>query len=427
MQLQSFLIAAVSVPAVFAAVNEPCYGSGGRAGVCVTTSSCSSSGGTTINGACPKDPDNVKCCTKASCGSGGNCRFTSDCAGTSVANQCPGPSTFKCCDSSASGFGGYGAPNTLTVGACKSVAVNGAKKIVAAFPKRVREIFCTRDCTCPGDSDHCCGKATDMMCSDAGGTPTTSGKEIAEWVMNNRATLDLKYVIWGQRIWNPSVDSVKSWSDWRGMEDRGGVTANHCTYTNVKFEIDDIEEPWTYSRPFDYIHSRAMTSSVADWKEYIKKCYDNLNPNGYLELNEIDLWPKSDDGTLKDDSALIKFIRLWGEAAAMFGRPFQDIRVLKDVMIETGFKDVYAQMFKWPSNAWAKDRKHKELGFWNHDNFSAGLESFMMAPLTRAHNWTKEEVTVFGVQVRNDMRDRNIHAYTTVWSIYGRKPGDNEA
>ncbi|KAJ5016672.1 hypothetical protein K4K57_010968 [Colletotrichum sp. SAR 10_99] len=235
MHLQSFLIAAVSVQAVFAAVNEPCYGSGGRAGVCVTTSSCSSSGGTTINGACPKDPDNVKCCTKASCGSGGNCRFTSDCAGTSVVNQCPGPSTFKCCDSSASGFGGYGAPNTLTVGACKSVAVNGAKKIVAAFPKRVREIFCTRDCTCPGDSDHCCGKATDMMCSDAGGTPTTSGKEIAEWVMNNRATLDLKYVIWGQRIWNPSVDSIKSWSEWRGMEDRGGVTANHWDHVHVSY------------------------------------------------------------------------------------------------------------------------------------------------------------------------------------------------
>ncbi|KAI8156496.1 hypothetical protein K4K50_005589 [Colletotrichum sp. SAR 10_71] len=215
MQLQSFLIAAVSVPAVFAAVNEPCYGSGGRAGLSHFS-------------------DHTYTVTDQNI-SGGNCRFTSDCAGTSVANQCPGPSTFKCCDSSASGFGGYGAPNTLTVGACKSVAVNGAKKIVAAFPGRVREIFCTRDCTCPGDSDHCCGKATDMMCSDAGGTPTTSGKEIAEWVMNNRATLDLKYVIWGQRIWNPSVDSVKSWSEWRGMEDRGGVTANHWDHVHVSY------------------------------------------------------------------------------------------------------------------------------------------------------------------------------------------------
>ena len=26
--------------------------------------------------------------------------------------------------------------------------------------------------------------------------------------------------------------------------------------SNVKFQIDDIEEPWTYSRPFDLIHCR---------------------------------------------------------------------------------------------------------------------------------------------------------------------------
>lgn len=45
--------------------------------------------------------------------------------------------------------------------------------------------------------------------------------------MNNRAALNLKYVIWGQRIWNPSRDSVGPWTGWRGMEDRGDVTQNH--------------------------------------------------------------------------------------------------------------------------------------------------------------------------------------------------------
>ena len=56
---------------------------------------------------------------------------------------------------------------------------------------------------------------------------TDAGAPIAEWVMNNRATLSLKYVIWGQKIWNPSQDTVKPWSQWRGMEDRGSITANH--------------------------------------------------------------------------------------------------------------------------------------------------------------------------------------------------------
>jgi len=123
----------------------------------------------TVNGACPADPDNVKCCTKASCNSGGNCRWASDCAGSTASNFCPGPGSFKCCSSSATGFGVYAAPRIPTLGVCKQVSIDGAKKIVAAFPGRVREIGCYRsNCDCE-KSDHCCGKATDMMCSDAGG------------------------------------------------------------------------------------------------------------------------------------------------------------------------------------------------------------------------------------------------------------------
>ncbi|KAL0472029.1 hypothetical protein QR685DRAFT_552547 [Neurospora intermedia] len=54
-----------------------------------------------------------------------------------------------------------------------------------------------------------------------------SGREIAEWVMNNRSTLNLKYVIRDQKIWNPSIGSVKSWTSWRTMEDRGLITQTH--------------------------------------------------------------------------------------------------------------------------------------------------------------------------------------------------------
>ncbi|KAM7213791.1 D-alanyl-D-alanine carboxypeptidase [Rhypophila decipiens] len=237
MIIRSLFATLAAATVAIAAVNEPCYGSGGRAGVCMTTSKCSADGGTTINGACPSDPDNVKCCTKASCNSGGNCRWKSDCAGTAASGFCPGPSQFKCCSSSATGFGGYSAPRIPSVGSCKKVAVDGAKKIVAAWPGRVREIGCVRDCSCSsGNSDHCCGKATDMMCSDGGGVPTVSGKQIAEWVMNNRGALNLKYVIWGQRIWDARSDSVKGWDKWKKMEDRGDVTANHWDHVHVSYK-----------------------------------------------------------------------------------------------------------------------------------------------------------------------------------------------
>ncbi|KAM7203281.1 D-alanyl-D-alanine carboxypeptidase [Rhypophila sp. PSN 637] len=222
-----------------AATNEPCIGSGGRAGVCLSTTSCSSAGGITIEGGCPADPAGIKCCSKATCanGSSGNCRWQSDCGGTSVSGQCPGPAQMKCCSSTATGFGGYSAPYVPAAGACKAVAVNGANAVIAAWPGRVREIGCVRSCTCgvAGASDHCCGKAIDFMCSDGGGVPTMSGRQIAEWVMNNRASLNVKYIIWGQKIWQPGTDAVKAWTSWRTMEDRGDITQNHWDHVHVSF------------------------------------------------------------------------------------------------------------------------------------------------------------------------------------------------
>lgn len=43
---------------------------------------------------------------------------------------------------------------------------------------------------------------------------------------------------------------------------------------NVRFIIDDIEEEWQYSSKFDYIHSRMMNSSVADWESYATKIFE---------------------------------------------------------------------------------------------------------------------------------------------------------
>ncbi|KAJ9641367.1 hypothetical protein H2199_005337 [Coniosporium tulheliwenetii] len=186
-----------------AVVDGPCTGAGGAPGSCISTAKCSAGGGTSITGACPGTPADIRCCTKTSCGSGGNCRWTSQCTtGNTLSGLCPGPADFKCCVPKSGGGGGYPTPAFPAVGACKARAVDGAKKIVAGNPGKVR---------------------------------TESGAPIAEWVMNNRASLGLKYVIWGQKIWNPSQDAVKPWSQWRGMEDRGSITANHWDHVHVSY------------------------------------------------------------------------------------------------------------------------------------------------------------------------------------------------
>ncbi|KAK1986409.1 methyltransferase domain-containing protein [Colletotrichum cereale] len=191
---------------------------------------------------------------------------------------------------------------------------------------------------------------------------------------------------------------------------------------NVNFEVDDLEEEWLYSQPFDYIHSRFMTASVNDWKVYLQKCYDNLVPGGWVELQEVDIMPHCDDGTLMPDSPLIKCSQLLIEASEIFGRPYIPIPPLKKVLAEIGFVGVSLSVYKWPTNPWAKDPKYKEIGELNGQNMAEGLEGFSMAPLTRAHNWTPEEVNVFLIDVRNSLKDRNVHAYWPIYYLIGRKP-----
>lgn len=151
-------------------------------------------------------------------------------------------------------------------------------------------------------------------------------------------------------------------------------------------------------------------------------CVSNLKPGGYIELQEGDLFPLSDDGTLAEDHALYRWCRLLLEASERFGRPYMEVPKLREVLKEVGFADVSMRLEKWPSNSWPRDVKYKELGMWNGENMTIGLEAFSMAPFTRAHGWTKEEVEDFLVDVRNDIWDRSIHAYWPIYCIVGRKP-----
>jgi hypothetical protein len=193
---------------------------------------------------------------------------------------------------------------------------------------------------------------------------------------------------------------------------------------NVEFFIDDIEEPWTFSEPFDYVHSRMMTFSIKSWSDFANNIYNNLVPGGFVELLEVDLFAKSDDDTLHEDHKLSKLIHLLDEASTRIGRPFQDNKKNKEILRDAGFVDVIETVFKWPSNAWPKDKKHKELGQWNNLNMDhfKGLEALSIAVLTRVLGWSQEDVTVFLAKVRKDINNKGIHAYWPVYSTYGRKP-----
>lgn len=86
------------VPYTLATRNEKC--SKGKSGICISTDTCKSYGGTSSRGFCPNDPNNVRCCDAIPCkheGMSGTCKFTNECSGKSYAGHCPGGKNFQCC------------------------------------------------------------------------------------------------------------------------------------------------------------------------------------------------------------------------------------------------------------------------------------------------------------------------------------------
>ena len=97
-------------------------------------------------------------------------------------------------------------------------AVNGYRAVCAKFPE-VKTFGGRR----PGTgSDHNTGEAVDIMITGS------TGDRIADYLIQNQGALNVKYVIWKQRIWMPG-------QGWKAMEDRGSATANHFDHVHASF------------------------------------------------------------------------------------------------------------------------------------------------------------------------------------------------
>ncbi|KAJ9138480.1 S-adenosyl-L-methionine-dependent methyltransferase [Pleurostoma richardsiae] len=191
---------------------------------------------------------------------------------------------------------------------------------------------------------------------------------------------------------------------------------------NCQFEVDDVEKEWTWSSKFDFIYARNLGGSFADHQSMIQKCFDNLESGGYLEMWDIGLPVTSDDGTLTEQHALSEMSHLTVRAAAALGRPIDNTTRYKNMFEQAGFENVQMRMFKWPSNQWPADKKHKTLGMWNCANIDSGLEGLTLFLFTRGLGMSKEECLAYCAKARKELRDTHIHAYWPMYCCYGKRP-----
>ncbi len=155
-----------------------------------------------------------------------------------------------------------------------------------------------------------------------------------------------------------------------------------------------------------------------------------------MEITDILLDFMTDDDSIPPGCAAAKWGQYMLEAAKKWGRPLDSPKFYKQQLEDAGFVNVVELIYKWPSNSWPRDRKHKELGtynatapmhiilvvplatnrgrrpgFWAYEDLGEGASGLSMALFTRALGWTAEAVETFSADVRRDMANRSIHGW----------------
>ena len=160
-----------------------------------------------------------------------------------------------------------------------------------------------------------------------------------------------------------------------------------------------------------------MLGCFEDYKSIIKRAFDNLQPGGYMESQEVYNVLFCADGTMKPGNAFLDWTRTQDEAAMKLGRPLRIANKLKRWYEECGFVDVQEEVFQLPINGWPKDPRFKFIGKFWEKSFIDGLQGFSLATFHRAFGWTREEIEAYLVPVRVAISDRSVHAYHKWYAI----------
>ena len=144
---------------------------------------------------------------------------------------------------------------------------------------------------------------------------------------------------------------------------------------NVKFEVDDAEDNWTFQHQFDFVHCRYLAAAMSDWEKLVRQCFEATKPGGYTEFQEYNLRVYSEDGSLTSEHAERKWNDLGCDACISFGKDPEPGPKIEGWMKGAGFADVYHERIRLPIGPWPKD-KHlvsscsllRDLSEWAHSS-----------------------------------------------------------
>ncbi|OCK72666.1 hypothetical protein K432DRAFT_315905, partial [Lepidopterella palustris CBS 459.81] len=185
---------------------------------------------------------------------------------------------------------------------------------------------------------------------------------------------------------------------------------------NVKFEIDDAEQRWTFPEEFfDLIHMRTMTGCIRDWEKLFTQAFHHTKPGGYIESQEMDYMAVVQSDSKISGESLILWCELQGKAAYNAGLSLRTSgEKLKALMEKVGYVDVVVQEFKLAVGPWPANKSLRNAGLLQLRAMLEGIEELSLRLFTHYADWTIEELHVLLVKVGNELKSKDLHAYWPV-------------
>ncbi|KAI8270089.1 hypothetical protein K4K58_012276 [Colletotrichum sp. SAR11_239] len=174
--------------------------------------------------------------------------------------------------------------------------------------------------------------------------------------------------------------------------------------TNCKFQIDDIEQPWTWpDNHFHFIHIRNLEGCISNWTDLYKQAFECMAPGGYIEVKEHDIELRSQIQELDNEHAFKSFSGNLLEASA-------------------GFVDIVERKWPIPVGAWANDLVLKQVGSGALEFLDKSVEGFGIFLLKEVMGWEMAEILVLSSEFRKALKNFRTQPVFDLHIVYARKP-----
>lgn len=90
----------------------------------------------------------------------------------------------------------------------------------------------------------------------------------------------------------------------------------------------------------------------------------------------------------------------------------------ENLLAIAGFCDIKSMPLKLPFGPWPKDKRLKEIGLFQREQFNGALQGIAMSLFAKFLGLAPQEIEVYLTRVRRDLYERKNHGYCSVYDTF---------